>query len=300
MPSVNTSQAAFAPQNGAPQRPVSPFDRSPGTAPASPFQQDQVSSQPVARGIEPNINLLRDQQSSVSPFHRPNGEKVNFLERPAAPAPGAPTQPSGPQPIVFTFPKDIPDGPAQANIQQAVMQEVQAVQQPQQAMQLIAQHADKARTSREASNHFTWGARYHAAQAAETSEQMLQQWNQMNPGQRQVFMAKVQEHRDQAISLLNEAKRHGIETYNSALKANLIYNHFFTTAGPMIDTINDQVRGVITAELDDAWSRWNGSFAKEWQGQNVQAHGIMMILDQTSDEVANHLHRMNSVVSQLN
>src|SRR5690606_2147232 len=127
-----------------------------------------------------------------------------------------PQRPSGSEKIVFTFPKEIPDGPAQANIQQLVLQEVQPVQQPQQAMQVIAAHTGKARSSRESANHFTWGARYHAAQAAELAEQTLQQWPQMNSGQRQVFMSKVQEHRDQAISLLNEAKKHGIETYNSA------------------------------------------------------------------------------------
>src|SRR5690606_26630544 len=125
-------------------------------------------------------------------------------------------------------------------------------------------------------------------QSAELAEQTLQQWPQMNTGQRQVFMSKEQEHRDQAISLLNEAKKHGIETYNSELKANLVYNHFFTTTGPMIDSIDTNTRGVIKAEIDDAWSRWNGSFQKEWQGDVVQAQGIMMILDQTSDEVASH------------
>lgn len=284
-------------------RPVSPFDHSNGQMPASPFQQDSVASQPVARGIQPNINLLHDQQSSVSPFHRPDGGNVDFLDQPnpATPAnPANPSAPSGPQPIVFTFPKDIPEGPAQANIQQAVLQEVQPVQQVGQAVQLIATHTEGARQERETANRFTWGARYYAVQAAELAEQTLAQWKQMDPGQRQVFMSKVQEYRDQSIANLNEAKKHGISTYNEALKANLVYNHFFTIAGPMTNMISDQDRQAIKTEIDDGWSRWNGSFQKEWQGQTVAAKGIMSIIDDTSAEVANHLHRMNSVLSQLN
>ena len=299
---VRPTQSSYPPQTQS-NRPVSPFDRSGAPQqPASPFQQDSIASQPVARGIQPNINLLHSEQSSVSPFHRPDGGNIDFLEQPTPTAPGGsrPVGPSEPAPIIFVFPKDIPEGPAQANIQQAVLQEVQPIQQPQQALQLIAAYADNARGERDTANRFTWGARYYAVQAAEIAEQTLAQWPQMDPGQRQVFMGKVQEYRDLAISNLNEAKKHSIGTYNSALKANLVYNHFFTTAGSMKDILDDQTRGVVKAELDDAWTRWNGSFQKEWQGQVVEAKGIMSIIDDTSAEVANHLHRMNSVVSQLN
>lgn len=292
------------------QRPVSPFDRGNTTAPTSgapsPFSADQVQvqAQPSARGIQPNISLLKDAPSSLSPFSRPGGETIDFLNPPAPPAgaPNAPGQP-GAVPndgkIIFTLPKEIPEGPAINNIQQIVLQEVQPVQQPQQALQLIAAHADAARTAREDSNRFTWGARYYATQAAELAEQTLQQWPQMNDGQKQVFMSKVQEYRDQSISMLNEAKKHGITTYNEALKSNLVYNHFFTANGSMLNTLDQNTMGVVKAEIDDAWSRWNGSFQKEWQGQVVEAKGIMGVLDQTTAEVTAHLHRMNAVVSQL-
>jgi len=299
---VRPGQAAYPPQGQA-NRPVSPFDRTGAPQqPSSPFQQDSMASQPVARGIQPNINLLHDQQSAVSPFHRPDGGNRDFLEQPTPSAPGGktPAGPSEPAPIIFVFPKDIPEGPAQANIQQTVLQEVQPVQHPQQALQVIATHAENARGQRETANRFTWGARYYAVQAAEIAEQTLAQWDKMDPGQRQVFMSKIQEYRDLSVSNLNEAKKNSIGTYNSALKANLVYNHFFTTAGPMKDSLDDQTRGVVKAELDDAWSRWNGSFEKEWQGQVVQAKGIMSIIDETSAEIASHLHRMNSVLSQLN
>ncbi|MGV3522616.1 MAG: hypothetical protein ACO1RX_00245 [Candidatus Sericytochromatia bacterium] len=305
MPNVGPAQPAFAPQTAPGNRPVSPFDRPAGAAPgSSAYQQDQVqTSQPAARGIQPNINLLGGSQSAVSPFHRPDGKPVDFLQPPAQPsAPGAApgAQPTAKGPIVFTFPKDIPEGPAMANIQEIVLQEVQPVQQPQQALQLMAAHTQNAREARETANRFTWGARYYAVQAAEIAEQTLSQWGQMDPGQRQVFMAKVQEYRDQSISMLNEAKKHGITTYNEALKANLIYNHFFTSTGTMTRALDDPTLQVVKAEIDDTWTRWNGSFQKEWQGQTVAAKGIMTVLDETSNEVAQHLHRMNSVVSQLN
>jgi hypothetical protein len=302
MPNVNPTQSAYPTQTPAANRPVSPFDRSGAPQQGAAFAADSMQTQPVARGIQPNINLLKDKQASISPFNRPDGKPKDYLAQPAAPtAPnGKPAEPSAPKPIVFTFSKEIPEGPAIANIQELVLQEVQPVQQPQQALQLIAAHADASRTSRDTANRFTWGARYYAVQAAETAEQTLSQWKQMDPGQRQVFMTKVQEYRDQSISMLNEAKKHSITTYNEALKANLIYNHFFTSTGPMIHALDDPTLGVVKAELDDAWSRWNGSFQKEWQGQQVQAQGIMPLVDQTSKEVAEHLHRLNSVISQLN
>jgi hypothetical protein len=309
MGNVRSTQPSYqAPPSG--QRPVSPFDRgastaAPATGSPSPFSADQVQvqAQPSARGIQPNISLLKDAPSSLSPFSRPAGETIDFL-KPAAPpagAPSAPGQPAAPNDgkIIFTLPKEIPEGPALNNIQQIVLQEVQPVQQPQQALQLIAAHADAARSAREDSNRFTWGARYYATQAAELAEQTLQQWPQMNDGQKQVFMSKIQEYRDQSIGMLNEAKKHGITTYNEALKSNLVYNHFFTANGSMLNTLDQNTMGVVKAEIDDAWSRWNGSFQKEWQGQVVEAKGIMGVLDQTTAEVTAHLHRMNSVVSQL-
>ncbi len=306
MGNVRATPGAYqAPPAG--QRPVSPFDRAPaaptGQRSVSPFSSDQMQAQPMARGIQPNINLLKDEQSALSPFSRKEGETVDFLN-PPQPTPGAPGTPgAAPAPndgkIIFTLPKEIPEGPALNNIQQIVLQEVQPVQQPQQALQLIAVHADAARNSREAANRFTWGAKYYAAQAAELAEQTLQQWGSMNDGQKQVFMTKIQEYRDQSIGMLNESKKHAITTYNEALKGNLVYNHFFTANGAMLNTLDDQTMGVVKAELDDAWSRWNGSFQKEWQGQVVEAKGIQQIVDQTTAEVTQHLHRMNSVVSQL-
>ena len=311
MGNVRSTQPSYqTPPSG--QRPVSPFDRGSGPNPASssggssPFSADQMQmqTQPSARGIQPNISLLKDAPSSLSPFSRPAGETIDFLN-PPAPVSGAPTAPGQPGAapnngkIIFTLPKEIPEGPAMSNIQQIVLQEVQPVKQPQQALQLIAAHADAARTAREDSNRFTWGARYYATQAAELAEQTLQQWPQMNDGQKQVFMSKVQEYRDQSIGMLNEAKKHGITTYNEALKSNLIYNHFFTANGSMLNTLDQNTMGIVKAEIDDAWSRWNGSFQKEWQGQVVEAKGIMGVLDQTTAEVTAHLHRMNSVVSQL-
>ncbi|PIQ25179.1 hypothetical protein COW36_23000 [bacterium (Candidatus Blackallbacteria) CG17_big_fil_post_rev_8_21_14_2_50_48_46] len=279
--------------------PVSPFARNGETGAPGGFNADSVQTQPMARGIQPNINLLHDKQSQLSPFHRPDGKPVDFLEQPAT-APGKPNQPAEPAKIVFTLPKDIPEGPAMANIEQLMQQEAQQVQSPQQAVQLIAAHSDASKQARETSNRITWGARYYATQAAEAAEQIHSQWKQLDPQQKQVLMARVTEYRDQAVGLLNEAKKHGITTYNEALKANLLYNQFFTTQGPFIETISPEDRQQIKAELDDAWSRWNGSFQKEWQGQMVQAKGIMTIIDETSAEVASHLHRMNSVLSQLN
>ena len=301
MPNVNPTPQSNMPNAPAGNRPVSPFDRSGGSVPGA-YSPDGMKTQPVARGIQPNIGLLHDKQAAISPFSRPDGKPKDFLAQPATPAAKPGEKPAtGPKPpIIFTFPKDIPEGPAMANIQEIVLQEVQPVTQPQQGLQLIAGHSELARQSREASNRFTWGASYYAVQAAETAEQTLSQWKQMSPEQRQVFMTKVQEYRDQSISMLNEAKKHAINTYNEALKANLIYNHFFTSTGPMINALDDQTRSAAKVELDDAWSRWNGTFQKDWQGKPTQAQGIMMIVDQTSAQVAGHLHRLNSVVSQLN
>lgn len=304
-PTQSGYPAQAVPQTGGRPRPASPFQRQGGTPQPGAYGQDQMQSQPMPRGIQPNLSLLKEEQSSLSPFNRPNGESVNYLEQPATPPSGTPGAPGAAEdtrnaPIVFTFPKDIPQGPAQANIEQIVQQEIQAVQAPEQALQLVDAHAQSAVAARETANRFTWGARYYAVQAAELAEQTLAQWPNMDQGQRQVFMSKIQEYRDQAVSMLNTSRQHAIGTYNEALKANLIYNHFFTTTGTMIDSLNDQNREVVKHALDQAWARWDGSFQKEWQGQVVEAKGIVHIVDETTAEVTNHLHRMNSVLSQLN
>lgn len=297
MPSVQQpgySNTSAIPGATPSRSPISPFARN--ANPNSGYGADTLQTQPMARGIQPNLNLLKNQQSTLSPFHRPDGKPVDFLEKPPASSPNN----TAPAPIVFTLPKDIPPGPAMANIEQLMQQEAQQVQSPQQVIQLIAVHSEAAKQSRETANRFTWGARYYAIQAAETAEQIYAQWSKMDPQQKQALMARLTEYRDQAVSLLNEAKKHAITTYNEALKANLLYNQFFTTQGPFIDAIDENVRQQIKAELDSVWSRWNGTFQKEWQGQQVQAKGIMLIIDETSAEVANHLHRMNSVISQFN
>lgn len=308
MPTVQNPQ--YPVQNPG-QSSVSPFARG-GSAPAapgaqgmpqSPFPVDSVQTQPMARGIQPNVNLLKDAPSSVSPFNRKPGETIDFLNQTPPSQPAGPAAAAGPQepgPIVFTFPKDIPDGPAIANIQEAVLQEVQPVQQPGQAIQLIAGHSNQAKEAREAANRITWGARYYAVQAAELAEQALKQWPQMDTTQRQTTMAKIAEFRDLAVANLNDAKKQSITTYNAALKANLIYNHFFTGTGSMVGALDTQTREAVKTELDDAWSRWNGSFAKQWQGQMVQAQGILPLIEGVSQEVSGHLHRMNTVLSQLN
>lgn len=282
--------------------PQSPFAQGRGNyrpEPNSLQQGDSLQTQNPGKGL-PVANVLHDKQSSLSPFNRPDGKPVDFLN-PPKPTTGTTTpQKKEPAPIVFTLPKEIPTGPAMANIDQIVLQAVQPVQQPGQAVQMIATHCESAKAGREKTNNLTWGARYYAVQAAEVAEQIFQNKDKLPPDQLQAYKAKVIEYRDQAIGYLNEAKKNAILTYNEALKANLIYNHFFTSTGTMIDAIDDNTRSAIKEELDMTWARWEGGFAKEWQGKQVQAEGVLTLIDNTSQEVASHLHRMNSVLSQFN
>lgn len=303
MASVN-SNIPTTPTGGmaATPSPQSPFAQGRGNYRQSPNplqQGDSLQTQNTAKGL-PVANVLHDKPSSLSPFNRPDGKPVDFLNPPQTnPGPVTTPQKEEPAPIVFMLPKEIPTGPAIANIDQLVLQEVQPVQQPGQAIQLIAGHCESAKSNRETTNRLTWGARYYSVQAAEMAEQIFANKDKLSPEQIKTYQAKVTEYRDQAIGYLNEAKKSAILTYNESLKANLIYNHFFTSTGSMINTIDEPTRTAIKDELEQTWARWEGSFEKEWQGKQVQAQGVVALIDATSQEVAAHVHRMNSVLSQF-
>lgn len=286
--------------------PSSPFNRTNNTnngtngptQTSAPGDTLQTSGTPRGAIAAQSFGLLRDEQSKFSPFRRVEGgdpEQATTMYR--DPSTTAPAQPNK---LIFYYPKDPHQGPAEANVQQTLQQEIAQVQTPEQAIQLIAMHSANAKSEREMANRVTWGAKLHAVQAAEIAEKALAEHSNLSPQQVQAHVGESAKNRDQAISLLNEAKKRSITVYNEALKANLLYNHFFTSTGGMVTSIDDNTREMIKAELDDAWTRWDGQFAKEWQGQMVQADGAALVIDKTHAEVAEHLHRMNSILSQIN
>jgi len=203
-----------------------------------------------------------------------------------------PVQTQSPPPAPVFPKKEPPKGPVINNLQQLLQQEVQAIQTPQKAVEVVAQHAMISRQERTITNDIAWGARFYAKKAEDMASSLSQNKNSMNPGEVQKQLRTIEDYRIKSISMLNEAKKKAINTYNEALKANLIYNHFFTENGSYANVINQNDRQFVESEIDKTWERWTSGFAKNWQGQNVKADAAPSIVDKAAQEIAVSLDKV--------
>ncbi len=195
------------------------------------------------------------------------------------------TLPSAPQTPAIPA-KTPPTGPALSNIQQILQDEVQRIQTPQKAVEMIANHAMLSRQERTMANDIAWGAKFYATKAAELGEKLSQNRPNMSQGQVQSQLRTIEGYKIKSISLLNDAKKRAINTYNEALKSTLMYNHFFAGNGQYATTINPNDRLFVESEIDKTWARWNGGFDKEWQGQAAHADEAPTVIDKAAREVA--------------
>ena len=102
-----------------------------------------------------------------------------------------------------------------------------------------------------------------------------------------------------SISLLNEGKKRAINTYNEALKATMLYNHFFTENGQFTSVLNDNDRKFVDDELNKTWSQWEGGFQKEWQGSVVKADEAPLVIDKSAQEISTYINNIDDVLSRI-
>jgi len=194
---------------------------------------------------------------------------------------------------------EAPSGPVLQDIQEKLQEEVGKIQSPQQAIQTIASHAMLARQDRTITNNVSWGARYYAKKALEMTEQLGKNKENLNPSQIQSQLTQIETLKVKSIGILNDAKKKAISTYNEALKATLLYNHFFTDNGQYASSINDNDRKFVVDELNKTWTRWTGGFEREWQGQMAHADEAPIIIDKASQEANDYLQKIDQSLKTI-
>lgn len=260
----------------------------------SPFQtQDTLKLSARSKNIDLNIvySNFSPKTSRFSPFYK---EQANTNQPQVQPTEQVqPTQPVQPTTPTISA-RQISDGPADANVQNELKAQVANIIEPNKAFELINNYATQAIKEREYTNDFTWGAKYYALRALDIAQ--AQNIKTLPAQQQQLVKKEIEACREKSVAYLNEAKKHAILTFNSALKATLVYNHFFTGQGAMVNTIDDNARQVINGKLDEAWLRWEKGFEKDFKGQKQLAAPAARVVDNTVKEVAEYFKQLNSIL----
>lgn len=196
--------------------------------------------------------------------------------------------------------KQPPSGPVSNDIQQVLQGEIQKISTPQKAIEVVASHAMISRQERTMTNDVAWGARYYANQAAEMAESLSANKANLTPGQVQSQKRNIENLKIKSISMLNEAKKRAISTYNEALKSTMLYNHFFAENGQYASVLGDSDRQFVEGEIDKTWSNWQGGFTKDWQGQQAHANEAPLIIDNASREVATAIDKADKILATIN
>lgn len=236
--------------------------------------------------------------NNTEPTQPVNNQQVNPNSNQQIPPQNTNVQPSTPPAPVFPK-KEPPKGPVINNLQQALQQEAQTIQSPQKAIEVVAQHAMISRQDRTIANDIAWGARFYAKKAEDMASNISRNKASMPPGEVQKQMRTIEDYRIKSISMLNEAKKKAINTYNEALKATLLYNHFFTENGSFANMLSQSDRQFVESEIDKTWERWTSGFQKEWQGQNVMADAAPSIIDKSAQEIAISLDKVEKSLATV-
>lgn len=204
------------------------------------------------------------------------------------------------QPQVIAHPKKTyPSGPVVNNLQQQLQQEAQGLQTPQKAVESVASHAMLSRQERTIANDVSWGAKFYAQKANESAQQLLKNKATMNPAQIQAKVREVETLKIKSISLLNEAKKHAINTYTEAVKATLIYNNYFTENTQFASVMSDNDRQFVESEIDKTWTNWSNGFEKQVNGQVVHADEAPTVIDKTARDVAISMDQTNKIIASI-
>lgn len=195
--------------------------------------------------------------------------------------------------------KTTPKGPVISNLQDLLQNEVRQITTPQKAVETIAQHAMVSRQERAMANNISWGARFYAKKALEIAQDLEKNKANMNPSQINSQIMNIENLKVKSIGLLNEGKKRAINTYNEALKATMLYNHFFTESGQFTSVLNDNDRKFVEEELDKTWKQWEGGFQKEFQGSVVKADEAPLVIDKSSQEVSNYINNIDSILTKV-
>jgi hypothetical protein len=195
--------------------------------------------------------------------------------------------------------KSTPKGPVINNIQELLQNEVRQISTPQKAIETIAHHAMISRQERTMTNNISWGARFYAKKALEMAQELERNKANMSPSQINSQIMNIENLKVKSISLLNEAKKRAINTYNEALKSTLLYNHFFTENGQFTSVLSDNDRKFVEEEIDKTWKQWEGGFQKEWKGSIVKADEAPLIIDKSAQEISNYINSIDSILNRI-
>ena len=290
-------QAPYYPQTAynanyaqAPQQVVSPYQT-----------QDALKISASAKSIDLNLVYANfsPKTSRFSPFYKGEAnttqptQPTQTVQPTETLQPTQPTQPVQPQAPLIPA-RQIPDGPADSNVQNELKTQVANITDPNKAVELINNYATTAIKEREYANDFTWGAKYYALKAVDIAQ--AQNIKNLPADQQQLVKNQIEEYRQKSVAYLNEAKKHAILTFNSCLKSTLVYNHFFTGQGSMVNTADDNARQAINAKLDEAWLRWEKGFEKDFKGQKQLAAPAATVVDNAVKEVAEYFKQLNTIL----
>lgn len=290
----DTGISKFSPFFGKMQNEVAPQN-----VPTSlPPQGGITAPQGNAGQAQPNLGFV---DPSSRPASQPSGTFVpppsgNVVTVPTSLTQQAPAQqsqaPAHPK-------KSYPSGPVVNNLQQQLQQEAQGLQTPQKAVESVASHAMLSRQERTIANDVSWGAKFYAQKANESAQQLAKNKASMNPAQLQAKIREVETLKIKSISLLNEAKKHAINTYTEALKATLVYNNFFTENAPFASVMSDNDRQFVESEIDKTWTSWNGGFDRQFNGQTAHADEAPTVIDKAARDVAVSMDQTNKILASL-
>lgn len=195
--------------------------------------------------------------------------------------------------------KNIPSGPVINGIQQQLQDEASKINSPQKAVEVIAGHAMISRQERTMVSNIAWGARYYSKQALSMTENLAKNKANMSPTQIQAQIRNIESLKIKSVSLLNDAKKKAISTYNEALKSTLLYNNYFTGNGAYASMLSPNDRQFVESEIDKTWKNWQGGFEKEWNGQMVHANEAPELIDKSAREVALDLDKTEKLLATL-
>lgn len=195
--------------------------------------------------------------------------------------------------------KNIPSGPVITNIQEQLQNEASKINSPQKAVEVIAGHAMLSRQERSMVSNIAWGARYYSKQALSMTENLAKNKANMSPTQIQAQVRNIESLKIKSVSLLNDAKKKAINTYNEALKSTLLYNNYFTGNGQFSSMLSANDRQFVESEIDKTWKNWQGGFDKEMNGQMVHANEAPELIDKSAREVALDLDKTEKLLATL-
>jgi len=185
----------------------------------------------------------------------------------------------------------VPPPPPGTNVNQAysiVADDLKAVQDPNQGIQIINIHAQKARDYRDKAEQFAKEAEKESRQASYSAEQLRSKPNDPK------LLGELQAHKSKAMELLNTAKEYTKAVYDESLYAQAAN-----------DVLNQKFQGALGGRgngmVVDAWKNWiGGTTEKSFIFFSKQIKAAPEVFMMSMNEVNANLGRATQIISSMN